>query len=135
MVVPFAVVLVGCLTGCHKRKPTPSMDGLTAALERSAEQTLAAPSLANEKVVLSARPGEADAQAAEVLQAARSAGGVAIRSLDAQGEVSILATIPENNAEAFKATLRHEKAGMEKASSSSRLIEVLIKTPATSPTP
>ena len=130
-----AFVAAGCLGGCHQRKPPPSIDGLTAALERSAEQTLAAPTLANEQVILPAKPGKIDAQAAEVLAAASAAGGAAIRSLNAQGQVSILATIPENNADAFKAALRDEKAAMDKPSSSTRLIEVLIENPAGSPTP
>lgn len=126
----FAVV---ALVGCHKPTPPPSIDGLTAALERTAEQTLSAPSLANEQIILRARPGQIDAQAAEVLRAAAAAGGAAIRSVDARGRVSILATIPEGNAEAFKAALRHEKAPAAEVSQpsppshSTRLIEVLIE--------
>ena len=135
MFLPIAVALAGCLAGCHQQKPPPSIDGLSAALERSAEQTLTAPTLANEQVILPARPGKADAQAAEVLRAASAAGGAAVRSIDAQGQVSILATIPENNAAAFKAALRYEKVPMEKPSPSTRLIEVLIENGAASPTP
>ena len=121
--------------GCHGRKPPPSTDGLTAALQRTAEQTLAVPSIANEEVILSASHGQADPLAKEVLQAASEAGGAAIRSLDAQDHISILATIPENNAEAFKAALRHEKVSMAKASSSGLLIKVLIKDKDTAPSP
>lgn len=94
-----------------------------------------APSLANEQIILPARAGQTDAQASGVLQAASAAGGAAIRSLNPQGQVSILATIPENNADAFKAALRHEKAPMESPASSTRLIEVLIVTAAPSPSP
>jgi hypothetical protein len=86
-------------------------------------------------VIVTARAGAVDAQASEVLEAASAAGGAAIRSLDARRQVSILATIPENNADAFKAALRHEKSPMEKPSSSTRLIEVLIENAAASPTP
>jgi hypothetical protein len=63
---------------------------------------------------------------------------VGLRSLNAQGQVSIIATIPENNIEAFKAALRHEKAPLEKPSSSTRLIEILINnsaTPTSNPSP
>ncbi len=135
-----AAALAGCmagegLCGCHRQKPPPSIDGLAAALERSAEQTLTAPSLANEQVIVTVAPGAIDARASEVLAAASAAGGAAIRSLNAQGQVSILATVPENNADAFKAALRHEKSPMEKPSSSTRLIEVLIENTAASPTP
>ena len=115
--------------------PAPSIDGLSAALERSAEQTLGAPSLANEQIDLAAKPGQIDAQAAEVLQAASAAGGVGIRSLNAQGQVSIIATIPENNLDAFKARLRHAKAPLEKPSSSTRLIEILIENATPTPSP
>jgi hypothetical protein len=89
----FAGGVAFCLTGCHQQKPPPSIDGLSAALERS---------------------------------------------LNAQGQVSIIATIPENNIEAFKAALRHEKAPLEKPSSSTRLIEILINnsaTPTSNPSP
>jgi len=137
--LPFAVALAGCvagsLAGCHQHKPTPSIDELSAALQRSAEQTIPAPSLASEQIVLPARPGQADAQAAEVLEAASAAGGVAIRSLNPQGQLSILATIPQNNADAFKALLRHEKPPMESPSPSTLLIEVLIEKPLPSPSP
>jgi hypothetical protein len=138
-----SVALLGTITGCNKQKPTPSIDGLSAALQRSADQTLAAPSLASEQVSLPANPGpnpgHIDAQVAEILQAASAAGGVALRSLNAQGQVSILATIPDNNMAAFKATLRHEKPPMEKPSASTSLIEVVLvnaaEKTAASPTP
>lgn len=123
------------LAGCHKQKPPPSIEGLTAALEKTAEQSIAAPSLANEQITLPAPAGQADAAAASVVEAAAAAGGAAIRSTSAQGQFSVLVTLPENNAEAFKAALRHEKAAMAKPSASSRLIEVLIITSAASPTP
>jgi hypothetical protein len=133
-------LLGGCLlvslSGCHKQKPAPSIDGLAAALERSAEKTLAAPSLAGEQVVLTAQSGQIDTLAGQVVQAASAAGGAALRSLNAQGQLSILATIPDNNAEAFKAALRHLKVPMEKPSTSNTLIEVFIENAAAaSPTP
>jgi hypothetical protein len=137
--LPVAVLLagslLGSLAGCHKPKPPPSIDDLSAALERSAEQSLPAPTLASEQVILPAQPGPADAQTAAVIQAASAAGGVAIRTLNPQGQPSILATIPENNADAFKALLRHEKPSMESPSSSTRLIEILIEKTAPSPSP
>jgi hypothetical protein len=63
---------------------------------------------------------------------------VAIRSLNAQGQVSILATIPQNNVEAFKAAVRHEKAPASSPGGPTqitRLIEVLLVNAAASPTP
>ncbi len=131
MVLPVAI----SLAACHKEKPAPSIDGLTAALQRTAEQALAAPSLANEQITLPARPGQIDTQVAGVIQIASDAGGVAIRSDNPSGAISILATIPENNAEAFKAALRQVKVTMEKPSPTTRLIEVLIEKNASSPTP
>jgi hypothetical protein len=137
--LPLAAALAGCfvgsLAGCREKKPTPSIDGLSAALERSAEQTMPAPTLAGEQIALPVPPSLAEARAAEVIQAASTAGGVAIRSLNAQGQISILATIPENNAESFRSLLRHEQPPMNSPSPSTRLIEILIENPVPSPTP
>jgi len=133
--VALAGCAAACLCGCNKPKPAPSIDELSAALQQSADKALAAPSLANEQVILAAQPGKIDAQAAEVIESATAAGGVGLRSLNAQGQVSILATIPENNAEAFKAALQHQKTPMNTPSPTTTLIEVLIATPAASPTP
>ena len=130
----FSSLLLGCLAGCHKPKPVPSIDALSAALQRSADKALAAPPLASEQLILSAKPDQIDPLAAEVLHAASAAGGAGIRSVNLQGQVSILATIPENNADAFKAALLHESSPMAAPSStSSRLIEVLIEN--ATPTP
>jgi len=125
------------VAGCHQQKAAPSIDGLTAALEKSADQALAAPSLANEQVVLTVKPGERDRRAAEVIDAALAAGGVGVRTTNGLGQVSILATVPEENADAFMALLRHEKAEMKTPTSrNTQLIEVLVETNATaSPTP
>ena len=127
------------LSACHKEKPAPSIDGLSAALERSAEKELAAPTLANEQIVLTAKSGQADSQADGVLHAATQAGGVGLRSTGTDGVISILATIPENNSDAFKSTVRNaagqEKAPMSSPSSTTRLIEVLIEPPAPTPSP
>jgi uncharacterized protein with PIN domain len=128
-------LIVASLAGCHKPKPPPSINALTDALERSAEKDLPAPSLANEQIILPARPGHIGAQAVDVLKAATAAGGVAISSTDAQARVSILATVPENNADAFKAALRHEQAPMQSPASATTLIEVLIENATPSPTP
>jgi len=130
-----AIIFVSPLAGCRKEKPAPPIDGLTDALNRAAEKALAAPSLANEQIVLQARPGQLDAQASEIIAAASAAGGVAIRSVNPGGQTSILATIPENNADAFKAALRHEAAPMSSPSPSTTLIEVLIENAAASPSP
>ncbi|MGA3172030.1 MAG: hypothetical protein ABSE62_13565 [Chthoniobacteraceae bacterium] len=132
--IPLAIA--GLLPACHKQTPPPNIDSLSAALEHDAEKTLAVPSLANEQVILTAGSGRIDAVAAEVVQAASSAGGAALRSTEAQGRLSILATIPDNNADAFKAAIHHAKVAMAPPSSHTSLIEVLIENPApASPTP
>jgi hypothetical protein len=128
--IALATCVAGCLAGCHKPKPTPSIDGLTDALNRTAEKELAAPSLANEQIFLTATPGQIDTQASQVLDAALAAGGVGIRSVDDKGRVSILATIPENNTDAFKATIRHEKSPMNSPAPTTTLIEILIQSSA-----
>jgi hypothetical protein len=135
LAITLATALVSPLAGCHKEKPAPPIDGLTDALNRAADKALAAPPLANEQIVLPARPGQLDAQASEIIAAASAAGGVAIRSINPQGQTSILATIPVNNADSFKAALRHETAPMNPPSSSTTLIEVLIENAAASPSP
>ncbi len=118
-----------CVVGCHKRKPAPSIDGLSAALERSAEKALAAPSLADEQILVAARPGQTEAQKAEISGDFAAAGGTAVSSVNAEGQVSIFADVPEVNVAAFKAALRHEPGVMRKGPAlPSRLIEVLIET-------
>jgi hypothetical protein len=131
--------LLSCLAGCHRQKPLPSIDGLSAALERSAEKTLSAPSLADEQIIVSASSGESGAQTSEIVRAFAAAGGTAVSSVNAQGQVSILASIPEPNVAAFKAALRHEQLPIQKGpapgpSAPTRLIEVLIEATPT-PTP
>jgi len=130
----FALLAVW-LGGCRKQKPPPSIDALSAALERTASQTLTAPPLANERVTLTVKPEQIDARVVEVFKAASAAGGAAIRSVNAQGQVLILATIPENNADAFEAAIRTESSAMAKPTLSSRLIEVLMVFPTPSPHP
>jgi len=139
-ILTLAALLTG--TGCHKEKPeappekpAPGIDGLREVLAHTAEQTLVAPPLANEQVIVPVNASETEARAGAVLKIASDAGGAGVRSTDAQGHVSILATIPENNAEAFKAALRHVKVSMESPSKGARLIEVLLEPPAPSPTP
>jgi len=129
-VLSIALALAGCLGGCHRQKPAPSIDGISAALQRYADKTLAAPPLANEQIML---PAGADER--EVRRLASAAGGAAIRAASPQGQVSLLAMIPENNIEAFKAALRKEKVPMDSPSTTTRLIEVIIGSAAASPTP
>jgi len=133
--LPIAVALAASVAGCHRQTATPSIDDLTNALEQTAEKTLPAPSLTNEQIILPAQSGNTNAQASDVIAAATAAGGVAIRSVNAQGQLSILATIPENNAQAFKAALRHEKPPMDSPAPTTTLIEILIENPAPSPSP
>lgn len=136
MVLAVTVPLLGWLGGCHRQKPPPSIDGLSEALERSAEKTLGAPSLADEQIIVAAKPGETDAQTAEIRRVFADAGGTAVSSVNAQGQISILADIPEVNVAAFKAALRHEPAAMRKGPAlPARLIEVLLENTPASPTP
>jgi hypothetical protein len=122
--------------GCHKATPPPSIDGLSTALEKTAEQALPAPSLADEQIIVPARPGQADAQTAEILQLFADAGSTAVSSVNPQGRISILGDVPVVNVDALKAGLQHEKVPMQKGPASpTRLIEVLIEKPAPSPTP
>jgi len=135
MVLSMAIAAGGCLTGCQRQKPAPSIDSLSAVLEKAAETTLPAPTLADEQIVLHAKPGQAAAQVAEVSRAFSAAGAVAITSSNGLGGISIIAEIPTANIAPFKAMLRHEKADTEKGSSPTSLIEVLIDTTTPSPTP
>jgi hypothetical protein len=126
------------LAGCHKQKPAPSIDELSAALRRSAEQSFPTPSLADQQVILHAKPGQVEGEAGAVLAEVSAAGGQAIRGKDAPGQVSIFATVPEINADALIAALRsNEKRTWEKpASSSARVIDIFIKeSAAASPSP
>jgi hypothetical protein len=124
------------LGGCHKEQPAPSIDGLKSALERSADKALDASSIAGDQVALTATSATVDEVAARVIKAASDAGGAGIRSTTPDGQSSVLATIPRNNADAFKAALRHETLPMQKPSPGTTLIEITISTPAAaSPVP
>jgi hypothetical protein len=124
------------LASCHRQKPAPSIDGLSAALERSAEKSLAAPSLADEQIVIPAKPGQTAAQTSEIERSFTLAGGTALTSTNTQGQISILGDVPEVNVGSLKAMLRHEQTAIQSAPASpARLIEVLVVKPAPSPTP
>jgi hypothetical protein len=130
----FAVVVAGCMAGCQKQKPAPSIQGLSDALQMSAEKAIPVPSLADEQIIIPDRPGIEDTPEVEHLFA--TAGATAVSSIDSQGRVSIMGDVPEVNVEALKAALRHERATMEPGPyTSTRLIEVLIENTAASPSP
>jgi hypothetical protein len=133
----FLAVCIALLApACRKQKPPPSIDGLSDALERSAVKSLPDPSLANEQLVIRVKPGQSNSLTPDILAAATAAGGVAIPSHDSQGHASILATVPLNNVDAFKAAVRHEKSTMLTPASQTQLIEVVIDdTPPSTPSP
>lgn len=136
---PFLAALAGCLlasglAGCHKEKPAPSIDDLSAALERSAEKALPAPSLVDAQIEVTAKPEETAARTAEIEHLFEAAGGSGIASVDAEGRTSVLGTIPGDNLAAFKALLRHENATLpSKPGGTSLTVEVLITNPTPAP--
>jgi hypothetical protein len=127
--------LAGVLSGCHKPKPPPSIEGVSAALQRAAAQALTAPPLASEQVIITVTEAEMDTEAYAVAKAATDAGGTTVRFPNENGRLSLLASIPVNNAEAFKAVLHKVRALMDKPSDSTRLIEVVLTPPAVSSSP
>lgn len=135
-IMAVAVALSSGFAGCHERKPPPSIDALSAALERSAANTLTAPSLADEQIIVPAMAGQSGAQTAEIERVFAAAGGTAVSSVTADGRISILAQVPEINVGPLKAALRHEPAVMQKGPPTpTRMIEVLIDTTPASHTP
>lgn len=145
-IAPFlaASLLGGCLPACHRQKPPPSIDGLSAALERSAEKTLGVPSLDDDQFIVPARPGDTDTQTREIKRLVADAGGTAVDSVTAQGEISILAQVPQSHVELFRAALERihgREHGSEPTPSLSGtdstplLIEVLIENTPPPPNP
>jgi hypothetical protein len=133
-----APALAGVLSGCHKAehaKPPPSIEGVSAALQRTAAQALNAPPLAGEQIFLTVQPADMESEAAAVSRAAADAGGAALSSPQTSGSISILASIPANNVEAFKAVLHKVHALMDKPSGSTRLVEVVLAPAAVSSSP
>jgi hypothetical protein len=127
LVLTASFALTGGFAACQKQKPPPSIDGLSEALERSAEKALGAPSLADEQMTVTAKPGQVEARTAEIKQDFSTAGGTGVSSVNARGEVSVFGSIPAINLAAFKALVRHEKASMQPGPESpSCMIEVLI---------
>ena len=124
------------LGACQKPKPAPSIDDLSAALQRSADQAIAAPSLVDAQIVVQPRTGQLAAQTAEIEHFFSEAGGTGLASVNAAGQTSILGSIPADNLDAFKALLRHEKAGLDLVyKPPTVLVEVLIDTPHPAPSP
>jgi len=146
---------LGLGAACQKQpppKPPPSIDGLTDALERTADKNLAVPSLANQTLVVPEKSGLRDVQMACILDAAKAAGGAAI-----PGDDKILATIPRSNVESFMALVRSESVipangmnafrlaadrqmnsaipQMQNPASVNELIDVVVQSPTHSPTP
>ncbi len=126
------------LAGCHHpQKAAPSIDDLSAALQRSADQAIAAPSLVDAQIIVPPRPGELAAQTKEIEQLFTDAGGTGLDSINAKGQTSILGTIPAFNLGPFKARLNHQNAAMAPGGPPAPpcTIEVLIDTPHPSPSP
>lgn len=116
-------------TGCRKEQPatpTAMVEGLRETLKRSAEQSLAAAPLAGEVVEVRAVASQVEPETARALKAAEAAGGAGVRSDLGGGVVSILATVPVNNVEAFKALVRHEEGVIEPPEKETVLVEVRI---------
>jgi hypothetical protein len=131
-----ACLVAATLSGCQKPKSAPSIDDLSAALQHSADQALAAPTLVDAQIVVPPKPGRLDAQTKEIEQLFSEAGGTGLASVNAKGQTSILGSIPADNLDSFKARLRNEKAGMNLAPKPPTvLVEVLIDTPHPSPSP
>jgi hypothetical protein len=129
-VLSAALLAAGLLAACQKPKPPPSIDDLTTALQHSADQAIAAPSLVDAQILVQPRPGQLAAQTAEIEQLFSEAGGTGLASVNAKGQTSILGTIAADNLEAFKALLRHQKAGLDLVDKAPTiLVEVLIDTP------
>jgi hypothetical protein len=135
--LPAAAMLPICLlAGCHKPAPAPGIDDLSAALQRSADQAIAAPSLVDVQLIVPQRPGQLATQTKEIEQIFTDAGGTGLDSVNAKGQTSILGTVPVVNLAAFKARVNHQLAAMTSGPiSASTTVEVLIDTPHPSPSP
>jgi hypothetical protein len=148
-IAPFTILaasvsVAGCLAACHRQKPPPSINGLSAALERSADKTLALPSLDDDQFIVPARPGQTGDQTREIEALVNRAGGTALDSTTPQGDISILAQVPQNRVLLFRSALERihgRELGAEPVplvsgtGSSPLLIEVLIENTSPSPSP
>jgi hypothetical protein len=148
-IAPFTILaasvsVAGCLAACHKQKPPPSIDGLSAALERSADKTFAAPSLNDDQFIVPARPGQTAGQTRAIETLVTSAGGTAVDSTTPQGDISILAQIPQDRLLPVRTALERIHAreqgpqpvpSSSGAASTPLLIEVLIENTSPSPSP
>ena len=110
----------------RQARPAPNIDALKAALEKSAEKTLAAPGVANEKIELSIEPAQMGEESERIADAALQSGGSAVKSY-APGRVDVLARIPREHVAQFRELVTGSKsAASPESSEPNLLIDVVI---------
>ena len=115
----FAFILAACHKEPEQQPQAPSIADLSKELQATAQKSIAMPPLTDEQVLLSAPPGGAGPRAEAVIKLAAEAGGIAFSgTASSGGGVSVLASIPANNADAFNASINGKPAPMSSPASS-----------------
>ncbi|MEA3187137.1 MAG: hypothetical protein QOD99_967 [Chthoniobacter sp.] len=110
------------------KKPLPNVDGLAQVLKTTADEKLSSPALTNEQIALHSPSAEMETRTKEVIDAAIQSGGTAFKTTGAGGSAIVLAKIPGQNVEAFRAMVKKESAasGAPVREGEAHLIEITI---------
>lgn len=107
-----AALIVGALfffaPGERETRGEPNIDALKAVLERSADEVLPPPTVANTEILLETPTAQRDAEIERIVSIATGLGGTALRSESAEGDLEVLAQIPVGKIADFRAQVTGE---------------------------
>lgn len=119
----FAIFLVLFIR--REKQTAPNLDGLSQALQKSAENALPAPSVASERITVTAQVGDVEAAVDRILKIAADLGGTAVKTPISEGGFSLLVQIPGAQAGRFVGLVT-DKPPVATESDGTRFIEVII---------
>src|SRR5438067_13614298 len=132
--IVFVFIIVGAIFAVtllhrHTTKPAARIDALADVLKQAAEKRLAPPAIANDQIIITDAPEKIESRAKEVVDSAIAVNGTAVKTTNADGSVTLLAQIPDQNAGQFRGLVSKGQFVKEGAAREgrTRLIEVIIR--------
>jgi hypothetical protein len=127
--LPAVLAVAGCKRQASN-ETVPNIDALKNVLQKSAEATLPAPNVANERIELHKPAPESAGELERVMKIVTETNGTGIRTTDVTGNPMVLAHIPGERVEQFRSrvTGRQERTGAAPPAGM-QLIEVVILVP------
>src|SRR5438067_824654 len=131
--IVFVFIIVGAIFAVtllhrHTTKPAARIDALADVLKQAAEKRLAPPAIANDQIIITDAPEKIESRAKEVVDSAIAVNGTAVKTTNADGSVTLLAQIPDQNAAQFRGLLSKGQIVREGTvrEGKTRLIEVIL---------